>query len=308
MDYTDGLVSIVIPTHNREALIERAVRSAMQQTYPSIEILIVSDGSEDGTDDIVNALKDECDKIRYFSYHPGRGGNYARNMGIKNARGEWVAFLDDDDEWHPDKIEKQIKKASETGAGIICTAINSIDDESGKVTVFVPDAPADSSIEILKRNCIGSTTTVMSRHNLLDECGMFDEQLKAKQDFDLWIRLCQLSTVAVVETPCVEYHNLVSNDQISWNWEKYAIATEYMTQKYKELREKKLTRNELDALRISEALSISRKAMKAGNSQKVREYAKKALKIKFNTAALVYIIASFFSLRIVKKVRALLMK
>lgn len=305
MNYIENLVSVVIPTHNRENLIERAVRSAMEQTYKAIEIIVVSDGSEDGTDAILESLKTECEKIRYISYHPGKGGNFARNTGIKNALGEWVAFLDDDDEWHPDKIEKQIAKAKESGAELICTAINSVDDATGKKTVFVPDAPFDSSREILMRNCIGSTTTVMVKHSKLVECGMFDENLKAKQDFDLWIRLCQIAKVAIVDTPCVEYHNLATNGQISWDWEKYDKAAQYMAKKYKALREQKLTSQEMKKIEISDSLSISRKAMKAGNSHKVREYAINALKISFTPAAFVYVIASFFPLRFVKIVRGI---
>lgn len=304
MEYIQGMVSVVIPTHNRAQLLARAVDSALAQTYQNIEIIVVSDGSEDDTEKVMKKTEAEHSKLHFISYFPGRGGNYARNTGIKAAKGEWVAFLDDDDEWHADKIEKQINAAAEDSeCGLICTAINWVDDATGKSTVFVPEAKKDSSRDILLRNCIGSTTTVMAKHHLLDECGMFDEDLKARQDFDLWIRLCQITKVAVVKTPCVEYHNLATNGQISWNYEKYSTAIEYMSRKYQSLREERLEPAEIKDLHSREQLGLARKAMKSGKNKIVRKLAIKSIKIKFNGKALIYYAASFFPIKTVARVR-----
>ena len=304
MCYIKSLVSVVIPTHNRKELIGRAVLSAQKQSYSNIEIIVVSDGSSDGTADVMNTICYNDDRVKFIEYYPGLGGNHARNEGIKAAKGEWVAFLDDDDEWHMDKIQLQIEKAAEDGTvGLICTAINAVDDASGAVSVFVPQAPKNSSREILLNNCIGSTTTVMVRHELLDQVGMFDEKLKARQDYDLWIRLCQITKVAVVEKPCVEYHNLISNGQISWNYEKYASAMLYMEEKYKKIMQEKLTPAEIISVRVGEQLSLSRKAVKAGNGNQARIYAKNALSIKPNFRAIIYYIASYMPLSFIKKVR-----
>lgn len=303
MGYIRDKVSVVIPTHNRGELITRAVMSALSQTYSNIEVIVVSDGSEDETDAVMRKIQESDPRINYISYHPGKGGNYARNIGIKAAQGEWVAFLDDDDEWHSDKLELQIKKAAEDSAvGLVCTAINSVQDAIGESSVFCPAPLYDSSTEILKRNCIGSTTTVLVRHNLLDECGMFDESLQAMQDYDLWIRLCQITKVAVVEKPCVEYHNLAGNNQISWNYEKYANAAKYLTRKYAQLRSAKLSRKENKEVESKSILSVARKAYKGGNRAKTREYAREALKIHFSLEGIAYIIASILPVKMVHTV------
>ena len=304
MMYIKDMVSVVIPTHNRKDLVVRALESALTQTYEPLEVIVVSDGSDDGTDQVMEAYAQQNERVRYISYFPGCGGNHARNEGVKAARGEWVAFLDDDDEWHVDKIQLQLDKAvADPEVGLICTAINSVDDATGDVSVFVPSAPRDASRVILLHNCVGSTTTAMVRHDLLDQVEMFDEQLKARQDYDLWIRLCQITKVAVVETPCVEYHNLVSNGQISWNYEKYSTAMTYMEEKYRDITKEKLTADEITRVRVGEQLSLARKAMKNGYTAQARKFTCKALSYKVGFRPLMYLVASFLPLSFVKKVR-----
>jgi len=302
MDYIEGLVSVVIPTHNREKLVSRAVDSALNQTYRQIEVIVVSDGSTDNTDLIMAEYEKKFPNFRYISYKPGKGGNYARNTGVKAANGEYVAFLDDDDEWLADKIEKQTGVFnSDPEIGIVCTAYTSVYDDSGKEKVFVPHAPYDSSVEILKNNQIGSTTTVCVRHELIDKVGMFDEDLCAKQDWDLWIRLCQITKVGVVKTPCVIYHNATENGQISWNYKKYADASEYLQKKYYELRKKKLTKDEIRSVYLMDALGVARKAFKANNRKIVRKYAKLAFRYKPNSGSVVYVVASFLPSGLVRR-------
>jgi glycosyltransferase involved in cell wall biosynthesis len=91
-------VSVIIPTHNRAKLLERAIKSVLEQTYANFEIIVVSDGSTDETDLIMQKYKNQDARIKYISYYPAKGANHARNIGIKAAEGEYIAFLDDDDE------------------------------------------------------------------------------------------------------------------------------------------------------------------------------------------------------------------
>ena len=105
-----GKISVIIPTHNRADLLPRAVRSVQNQTRAVDEIIIVSDGSTDNTEETVNALAEQDERIHLIAYHPGRNGNYARNRGIEAATGEFIAFLDDDDEWLPRKTELQMER------------------------------------------------------------------------------------------------------------------------------------------------------------------------------------------------------
>ena len=281
MEYIKGLVSVVIPTHNRQYLLQRAALSALKQTYKNIEVIIVSDGSTDDTATNIKTICDSDKRTIFIEYFPGKGGNHARNTGIKAARGEWVAVLDDDDEWHETKIEKQMTLArQDENIGLVCTGILAIYDSDGFTSVYIPNTPYDASKAILLGNVIGSTTTVMMKHELLDACGMFDEALVARQDFDLWIRACQMTKIGVVKEPCVDYHNLLSNNQVSWNYKKYADATEYISKKYEWLYKEKLTDEEWAEVCANNMFSIARKAMKVNNGKIARQYIHKALQYK----------------------------
>ena len=100
-------VSVVIPTHDRAHLVGRAIRSVLAQTFQDFEIIVVDDCSVDNTKEVVQSLADS--RIRYLRHEINRGGSAARNTGIGAARGEWIAFLDSDDEWLPKKLEKQLE-------------------------------------------------------------------------------------------------------------------------------------------------------------------------------------------------------
>ena len=99
-------IDIIIPTYNREKTIERAVRSVLGQTYDNIKVIIVDDGSTDGTEQIINSIEDS--RIRYYKLKKNGGAGYARNEGVNLASAEFIAFHDSDDAWRPDKLEKQM--------------------------------------------------------------------------------------------------------------------------------------------------------------------------------------------------------
>jgi len=105
-------VSVIVPTRNRPQLVLRAVRSALNQTYPLLEIIVVIDGPDLATNEALNTIVDE--RLRIVALDQNVGGSDARNIGVKNARNEWIAFLDDDDEWLPSKLEKQMALAAQT--------------------------------------------------------------------------------------------------------------------------------------------------------------------------------------------------
>ena len=100
-------ISVIIPTHNRADILPRAIKSIQNQTRSVDEIIVVSDGSTDNTDEVVKEFAAKDDRIQLIEYHPGHNGNYARNKGLEAATGQFIAFLDDDDEWLPRKTELQ---------------------------------------------------------------------------------------------------------------------------------------------------------------------------------------------------------
>lgn len=286
-------VSVVIPTHNRKELLPRAIQSVLNQTYPVKEINVISDGSIDGTDEVMKEFCASNEKIRFYSYSPSKGGNYARNCGIKMSTGDVVAFLDDDDEWHKEKIQLQVSMMkSDRQIGLVCTGTNKVFVEQNTCNVYIPPATYDCKKEILLRNCIGSTTTVMIRRELFDKVGGFDEKLPALQDYDMWVRICQITKVGVVKQPCVEYYNYESGGQISHSTQKYVKAAALITEKYEELI-RQLSNDEIKRRKCYFDMLLSKKGMRNGQLGIAIRYGVKAFFEKPGKASLICMIAAF---------------
>ena len=123
------MISVVLPTYNRGPLIMRAVKSVLEQTYSDIELLIVDDGSTDCTRAVISAIQDP--RVKYLYQETNRGACAVRNIGIRAAKGEYIAFQDSDDVWHPDKLEKQLSYLKETQSDLVFCP-----DNSGQKSVF----------------------------------------------------------------------------------------------------------------------------------------------------------------------------
>lgn len=298
-------VSVVIPTHNRVDLLPRAIRSVQNQTFKDFEIIIVSDGSTDGTDELMENLSQKDSRINYISYYPGHNGNYARNTGIKAAKGEYIAFLDDDDEWLPTKLEVQLKMMeSDNKIGLVYTGTHSVYADDGIEYDSFPKFHGDMSKQVLYNNFAGSTTTVMLRRSILDKTGLFDEELPAMQDYDLWIRICQIAKVGVISEPMVNYYNYNNSGQISANFEKYEYAYSYINKKYEGLFSK-LTPYEMRRKLAGQKISIGRKAFRIGESKIARDYYVQSMKICFRRRTLFYYFLSFLDFKFLLKIRSL---
>lgn len=176
------LVSAIIPTHNRARMLARAVRSVLRQTYPRIEIIVVDDASRDDTKEVLESFADP--RIRYVRHETNKGGAAARNTGIRAAQGEYIAFLDDDDEWMPEKTEEQLKVLRHYAA-VTCPYSHPRDLArfGAKKTIDFDDLRQGAA-------SFGGTPVLMARTDLLKQT-MFDESLPRFQDWDLFIRLAQ---------------------------------------------------------------------------------------------------------------------
>jgi glycosyltransferase involved in cell wall biosynthesis len=297
------MISVVIPTHNREELIARAVRSVQNQTYKDLEILVVSDGSTDGTKAVVESLAKDDDRIRFIEYFPAKGGNTARNTGIKASQGEYVAFLDDDDEWLSDKLECQIKvMESSEKIGLVYTGVHIIYLNEKAEYSFRAKEHGDLKERILIDNCIGTTSTVMVRRSLFEKTGLFDEALKARQDYDLWIRFCQVCETGCVPDEKINYYNDTGKVQVSSSTQKYADAIEQINQKY---------RNEICGLsaedkvrkKTGEYFFLCNTAMRNGEVKDARKYALAAAKAGGGIKAYLFMFVSFLPYRVVLLIR-----
>lgn len=197
-------VSVVLPTWNREALIDGAVRSVLAQTWEDFELIVVDDASTDDTAAVVEAIPDP--RIRLIRLPENGRQSVARNRGVAAARSELVAFQDSDDAWSPTKLQRQMEAlaAAPAGTGAVYTAFERV---AGDAVTYIPArdvAPREGDIlpALLFRNLV-STQTLLVRKALLEQIGGFDEAMTRDEDWDLAIRLAQVTRFALVDEAMV---------------------------------------------------------------------------------------------------------
>lgn len=206
--------TVVIPTHNRADLLPRALESIARQTVLPEQLIVVDDHSTDGTDDVVGKwLSERTPGFKViFEKAPVRGVSAARNLGAKLAGTEWLAFLDSDDEWLPEKLERQFQLADKYR--LIHTQENWI--RNGK-PVKQPAKYLKSGGRVFNRCvdlCFISPSTVMIKKNLFEEMGGFREDFVVCEDYDLWLKISAQYDVGYIEIPLINKYGGHS-DQLS---------------------------------------------------------------------------------------------
>lgn len=198
------LISVVIPTRNRCDRLAAAIASARAQTWPNLEIVVVDDASSDATPAYLQRLAAEDQAVRVVRNETPLGGGGARNAGISVARGKYVAFLDDDDEWLPDKLTRQhALLASDPGAAAVsCSFL--IVAPGGPDIVTTLNAPSDDQSLLWSNHLGGASMCLAPRSTLLAFDG-FDPKLRSGQDWDLWLKLADLGRILVCPEPLVRY-------------------------------------------------------------------------------------------------------
>lgn len=200
-------VTVIIPTYNRSAYLRNAIASVLAQTYTDLEILVVDNASCDNTREIVEGFKER--PIRYIRHESNRGGAVARNTGIAHSQSEYIAFLDDDDEWLPNKLEAQMNIFEQCSpqVGAVYTGHRNVNRDTGETTlIWRPLKKGKLHEELLKKNWVGPTSSVVLRRECLEKVGTFDERLPSFQDYDLWIRIAQEYLFEFVEEILVTYY------------------------------------------------------------------------------------------------------
>ena len=200
------LVSVVIPTRNRADLLEAALISVMAQegigTEFEIEILVIDDGSTDRTPDLVRAYPD----VHYYRGEESRGTSAARNRGVTEARGQYVAFLDDDDTWLPWKLRRQIAVLQrDEQIGLVYGQEIKRGDESITVWPDMRDGRTGWMHRSLLTSCPVNTSSTVVRKVVFDHAGLFDESLPSWEDYDMWLRIACHWRFAFVPGPAVVY-------------------------------------------------------------------------------------------------------
>lgn len=230
------LVTVIIPTYKREPeMIAKSINSVLNQSYDNIELIIIDDSPKDYSfrikvkDYIENLNKKQ---IRYIQHKTNLGANAARNTGIKNANGKFIAFLDDDDEWEFNKLELQIKEFTNERIGLVyCKArvINTTDETVRPMINII--RKGNYFKELLKQNFIGSNSFVVIRSDVIRTVGMYDENLTSNQDYDLFIRISQQYEISGVNKTLVNYY-VHGNERISTDSKKQLQGRLELTKKY----------------------------------------------------------------------------
>ena len=217
-----AFLSIIIPTFNRCELLHRALNSVYKQTFSDYEVIVIDDGS---TDDTAEMLQKNFTRLRYV-FQPNNGVSTARNKGLELAKGCWIAFLDSDDEWLPQKLEKQISllkakpdyKVCHTEEIWIRNGIRVNQMKKHKKTggwIFPQCLPL----------CAMSPSSILIHHSVFDCIGNFDTSLPACEDYDLWLRLTAKYPVLYLEEPQIKKYG-GHDDQLSkkhWGMDRYRI-------------------------------------------------------------------------------------
>lgn len=237
MEPIKDLVSAIITTHNRCELLQRAIESVFAQTYNNIECIVVDDASSDDTSKICEQYNL---KYIYIPKEESKGGNYARNLGIKASKGKYCAFLDDDDYWLPKKIEKQVALINEKDCELVyCGRKLEIiaSDDSISYQDLLPSAEhwGDMHKKILWAICT-TTTNILAKRSALLDVGLFDEELKFWQEYELTIRLAQRKPFYFVNEVLSVYRvDNNDNNRLTNKYTPWKSSVKYIHRKHKPL-------------------------------------------------------------------------
>ena len=188
-------ISVIIPTYNRGNLIENTIKGVINQTYTDWELLIVDDGSTDNTKEIVGEFIKNDKRIKYFYEENSGCPSVPRNLGIEKASGEYVAFLDSDDEWFPTKLEKQLavfENSDNPKLGVVACYLYVKDHKTGKILYKYNKYYRGNVLDKLVINNFPLTSScIMTKLSILKEAGIFDTSLRIGEDTDMWLRISE---------------------------------------------------------------------------------------------------------------------
>lgn len=208
------LISVVIPVYNGEKTIRETIESVLNQTLSNLEIILINDGSQDSTLKIVSSVKDF--RVKTFSY-PNKGLSASRNRGISQAAGDYIAFIDADDLWTPDKLEAQFNALQANPQAAVAYSWTDYIDEFGQI--FCQGShfnyTGDIYTKLLVTNILESGSNALIRKQVFTEVGGFDESLRAGEDWDMYLRLAARYHFVAVPAPQILYR--VSVNSMSFN-------------------------------------------------------------------------------------------
>ncbi|MEA5465664.1 glycosyltransferase family 2 protein [Leptothoe sp. PORK10 BA2] len=197
-------VSVIIPAYNSMAFLPKTLNSVLGQTYADFEVLIINDGSTDHITDWAAGLTDS--RIKLINQE-NQGCATARNAGVLASNGQYIAFLDADDLWEPTKLEQQVYILDTfLNVGLVNTWISNIDDEGISIgKIGISNAEGHVWESVIEENPIMCGSTPMVRRQCFESVGLFDQNLRSAEDWDMWIRIAEKYEFAVIKEPLVRY-------------------------------------------------------------------------------------------------------
>lgn len=230
------LVSVVIPTYKRNpSLISKSINSVLNQSYSNLELIIVDDSpknyeNRDSVEKYISMIGD--DRISYIQHEKNLGANAARNTGIKASKGEFIGFLDDDDEWHHDKLKLQVEKILINKVALVYCR-GEIVDKDGNYIKEVGNELKKGMLfdELMHKNFIGGNSFVLIRREVLQIVGIFDENMQSNQDWELFLRIAKMFEIDFVDKNLVKYY-IYDDGNISSNPKKKLQGLLYMKEMY----------------------------------------------------------------------------
>ncbi|MFB9811043.1 glycosyltransferase family 2 protein [Haloarcula sebkhae] len=262
-------VSVVIPTYERREFLRGAIETALGQSFDDIEVVVVDDGSSEPYAEEIVA--DFPAVVRCVRHEKNEGLSAARNTGVRESNGEYIAFLDDDDRWHREKIVRQVNAlAREESAGLATCLVAAITPDNELVHCERRAPSGDCSDSILIGNQIGTPSRVVVHRDIFESVEGFDESLPTKQDWDLYIRLCQEWTVAAVQDHlCFRtVHESMSSSSTALKRDKQAVL-----QKHESLMQK---RRLWEQAKASVDAELARSYLGDGHLREARKHARRA--------------------------------
>jgi glycosyltransferase involved in cell wall biosynthesis len=207
-------ISVIIPAYNSEKTIKQTINSVLNQTFSDLELIIINDGSQDSTLEVITQISDS--RIKVFSF-PNAGGNVSRNRGLHLAVGEFVSFLDADDLWTPDKLQSQLKALQENVTAKVAYSWTDYIDENGEFILSGQRVNVNENVyeNLLLNNFLENGSNPLICKKALITLGGFDESLSAAQDWDMWLRLA--SKFNFICVPSVQILYRISANSVSSN-------------------------------------------------------------------------------------------
>lgn len=203
---SEPLVSVVVPSYGRSKLLPDALRSVAAQTHSNVELLVVDDHSPEPVAPVVEGLDLASLEVRCIRHEENRGANAARNTGIEAASGEYIAFLDDDDYWLEEKLERQIEtfREADENVGAVFTGVRAVDGDGRTTNVRLPTTADGTFLErLIRGDPFGPFSTVMVRADVVERAGTLDERFPSWQDREWYFRLARHCEFASIPEPLV---------------------------------------------------------------------------------------------------------